>query len=281
VITKYQLKPPTRAALDAVDGAKAGSLVKGLKTARQTNPLDPQYQFIGHTKDESASHTPLTHIGELSNKQRREVLLNLRKMNDLRISQAMRDQKLQTSASTLSLPRINQPTVQMLPDLKAVATLQSEQLKTILIAPNILEHANPSEAPQLSSNAGPSGQEKSPAADLGIHAPLAASSPQLKSRQLASKTGPSNVLPVIHRYSLITSNGWNLSSSLAGAPSELTGYVDLRDGNMNKREAPQDSIDSLHPRRVRLNSFKPFQPPGRSVRKERQTKHERMYRFIE
>jgi hypothetical protein len=35
---------------DDIDGAQAGSLKKGTQTKRFTSPLDPQYQFLGHTE---------------------------------------------------------------------------------------------------------------------------------------------------------------------------------------------------------------------------------------
>jgi hypothetical protein len=35
---------------DDIDGAQAGSLKKGTQTKRFTSPLDPHYQYLGHTE---------------------------------------------------------------------------------------------------------------------------------------------------------------------------------------------------------------------------------------
>jgi hypothetical protein len=35
---------------DDIEGAQSGSLKKGTTTIRRTNPLDPSYQFLGHTE---------------------------------------------------------------------------------------------------------------------------------------------------------------------------------------------------------------------------------------
>ena len=35
---------------DDIDGAQAGSLKRGTNTKRFTNPLDPNYQLLGHTE---------------------------------------------------------------------------------------------------------------------------------------------------------------------------------------------------------------------------------------
>ena len=199
LITKYQLNTQPAALVEPVEGAKAGSLVKGLKTNRHVNPLEPQYQFIGQSTDASGANLAVTHLAELSTKQRRDLLLELRKSNDLKISQAMRNQKLQSLPANSSLPQIKQPIVQMHPTFKATACLQSEQLKTIQIAPKASGDSKPSDPPISNPNPGQPVQEPIAIVDNTIQVPLVASSPKIKSHHSDTKPGPSIVLPVVHK----------------------------------------------------------------------------------
>lgn len=66
---------------------------------------------------------------------------------------------------------------------------------------------------------------------------------------------------------------------MAGAGSELIGYNDVRDGNMNKREKNRISTDN-DLKRGNYGQYKPFKAPGKPNNYERQTKHEMIYKYL-
>ena len=164
--------------------------------------MEPKYQYLGQTQDDPSSVPAVTRFTEMSNKEKRDLLLALRKTNDERVSQTLKAEH--------TFPNLNKseslPIIALKPQVSFGSphpkeSLQIERIKSIQLEGKVLAKAEPvlDESIQMRPQ-----QWSQKGNEIPFSQPLSVSTPKLKHSGLLGVLGPTSTLPILQSYHLVT-----------------------------------------------------------------------------